>query len=364
VNSWFPHTLLDGAFVVGTLVTLIVAAAVLHWHYWNKRCVAEVDRKASALALEFARFLQNDARRGELRTHAAAASREVLWGALDAFSNNIEGEEWRVLSRELADLPGVTREIGMLGHRAAWRRALAARHLGLIHAYDSIPRLRHAMEGGPTSVTLAAALALARLEHLPALEWLLEHSTATSDCGRYQLVALLKRFGTGGNTALRHALFAETIETPIQLAAIELLGLRRDLHARRRLEDLLLAESVETRIAVTRALGRIGAARSLPALQDALGDPAWQVRAQASRALGELNVKFSAPRLAPLLRDPSWWVRRNSAYALADLGRAGRATLARLAREDTDPFARDMAREVLQALDWEAESPGGITRVA
>jgi HEAT repeat protein len=325
--------------------------------------MAVLDRNASVLALEFARCLQDDARRGNLSSIAGAASREVLWEALDAFSSNIDGEEWNLLCRELHDLPGVTREIDMLGHRSAWRRALAARHLGLIHARGSIEPLWQAMERGPAQVTLSAALALARLGHLPTITWLLEHPAATSHCGRYQLVALLKRFGIGGNLALRHALVAGTIESPIQHAAIELLGLRRDLHARRRLEDLFLAESVETRIVVTRALGRIGAPRSVPALQDALGDPAWQVRAQASRALGEMKVASAVPRLAPLLRDASWWVRRNSAYALAHLSDAGRVTLERLATEPSDPYARDMACEVLQALDWDKESPGGITRV-
>jgi len=363
VDNASPHSLLAGAFVLGTLVTLIVAAAVLHWHQWTMGRIAALGRDASVLALEFARCLHDDARRANLRTLAGAASREVLWEALDAFSNNIEGEEWHVLSRELHDLPGVTREIDLLRHRSAWRRALAARHLGSIHTRCSIEPLRQAMERGPAQVTLAAALALARLEHLPALGWLLDHPAATSHCGRSQLVALLKRFGPGGNFALRHALVAERIESPIQLAAIELLGLRRDLHARRKLEDLLLAESVETRIAVTRALGRIGAARSVPALQDALGDPAWQVRAQAARALGEMKVASAGPRLARLLCDTSWWVRRHSAYALANLGEAGRVTLDRLASESTDPYARDMALEVLQALDWDEESPGGITRV-
>jgi hypothetical protein len=58
----------------------------------------------------------------------------------------------------------------------------------------------------------------------------------------------------------------------------------------------------------------------------------------------------------------SWWVRRNAAYALGSLGVAGRAELIAIAGRSDDPFARGAAYEVLQALEWDRESPGGVTR--
>jgi HEAT repeat protein len=120
---------------------------------------------------------------------------------------------------------------------------------------------------------------------------------------------------------------------------------------------------LEVRIAAARALGSIGELESAEALCAALRDPAWQVRAQAARALGGLGAPAALAALAPCLRDLWWWVRRNSAYALGALGVAGQAELAAIAARSDDPFARGAANEVLQALEWERESPGGVSRV-
>jgi hypothetical protein len=110
-------------------------------------------------------------------------------------------------------------------------------------------------------------------------------------------------------------------------------------------------------------LGGIADPESLGALCEALGDPAWQVRAQAARALGGLGAPGAIAALAPYLRDASWWVRRNAAYALGSLGVAGQAELSAIAAGSDDRFARGAAGEVLQALEWDRESPGGVSRV-
>jgi HEAT repeat protein len=359
-----PQLFLAHAFVLCALVTLTVAAVVLRFHNWNLRRLSRIREDATALALEFTRYLSGGCSETALRNIAGAAPHRVLWEALERFSDNVGGEEWALLSDELRGLPGVTCEIDMLAHRVGWRRALAAHHLGLIDVPGASQSLLVAMRRGPAEVTLAAALSLARMGDLAALVALLEHPELTAGCGRYQLVALLKRFGSEANDELRRVLAIGDIDSPIHVAAVEILGIRRDRRSRRKLEDLLLARSPETRIVATRALGRVGSSRSVPALRDALGDPVWQVRAQAARALGEIGASSVAPQLAVSLRDPAWWVRRNAAYALAGFGQAGHEVLAATATDSEDRYARDMAREALQALDWERESPGGITRVA
>lgn len=359
-----PQLFLAHAFALCALATLTVAAVVLRFHGWNQKRLLGISRDATTLALEFTRYLNGGCSGTALRTVAAAAPFRVLWKALESFSDNIGGEEWALLSDELRELRGVTREIDMLAHRVGWRRALAAHHLGLINVPGATQPLLAAMERGPAEVTLSAALSLGRMGDLRALVGLLKHPELTAGCGRYQLVALLKRFGTQATVELRRVLTIGDVDSPIHVAAIEVLGLRRDQRSRRRLEDLLLARSPETRIVVTRALGRLGSSRSVPALRDALGDPLWQVRAQAARALGDIGASSATPQLSAGLHDPAWWVRRNSAYALASFGQAGQAILTATATDSDDGYARDMAREVLQALEWERESPGGLTRVA
>ena len=358
-----PQSLLLHVFLWAALGTLGVASVALRAHYRGRLRDGAVAGDAYALALEFARRLSGASQGDDLRRAATAAPPAVFWAALESFTDNVGGEEWDRLSLELHQLPVVRREIGMLEHRSATRRALAARHLGLLDAPNTRPALRSAMERGPEIVTLTAALSLARLRDRSTLSWLLEHPQRTARYGRFQLVALIKRFGPDAHGELRRLVRAGLTEAPIHLASVEVLGLRKELRSRRILEGLMHSPSIEARIVATRAVGRIGSSRSLPALQGALGDPAWQVRAQAGRALGEIGVASVAPRLGHCLGDASWWVRRNAGYALAELGDAGREALASLASDSPDRFAREMAQEVLQAVEWDTESPGGVTRV-
>jgi len=71
------------------------------------------------------------------------------------------------------------------------------------------------------------------------------------------------------------------------------------------------------------------------------------VRAQAAWALGRTRSGLAILALPARLTDPAWWVRRHAAYALREFGREGRRELERIAHGSSDPYARDMAREVL-----------------
>jgi HEAT repeat protein len=102
--------------------------------------------------------------------------------------------------------------------------------------------------------------------------------------------------------------------------------------------------------------GRIGGAAAIHALLRLLDDPEPQVRAAAAESLGRLRHWPAATRLARSLRDPAWVVRQRAGLALKAIGAPGIITL-RQALEDPDPFARDMARQVL-------DLPGSALRVA
>jgi HEAT repeat protein len=143
------------------------------------------------------------------------------------------------------------------------------------------------------------------------------------------------------------------------------------------LEELLADPRPDARFWALQVIGRIGSplpwttisellsdpspnvraalAESLPVLygrptmglRRLLSDDEWFVRMHAARALGEKKVSRAAPAIAELLRDRSWWVRDAGEKALVALGRAGILEALRLL-EDSDPFARDSAAEVLQ----------------
>jgi HEAT repeat protein len=93
-------------------------------------------------------------------------------------------------------------------------------------------------------------------------------------------------------------------------------------------------------------LGALGGTEATAVLIALLSDPAINVRAAAAHALGSLTHWQAATSLGELLRDASWEVRREAGLALRALGAPGRMLLRRLLR-DRDPFAADMARQIL-----------------
>ncbi len=356
------HLLAAGLGVL-SLLALSLAAAVLIWHRWSTLREARVARDSHALAVAFARFLSGQVDVVTLVLTAVEARPRVFWAAVETFADSVAGEEWARLSAVLRGLGHVAHERHRLAHGRAWPRALAARHLGMLDDPANREPLRRAMATGPSTVTLMAALVLARMRDHAALVWLLDHSETLERLSRHQLVALIKRFGPEALPTLRFGLAAADFQRPSGLAAVDVLGLWRDAEARLQLEDLLRDGDREARIAAARALGSIAEPDSIGVLCAALHDDAWQVRAQAARALGGLGASAAITSLAPCLRDVSWWVRRNSAYALGALGEAGRTALSGIATGSDDPYARGAANEVLQALEWDRESPGGVSRV-
>lgn len=100
--------------------------------------------------------------------------------------------------------------------------------------------------------------------------------------------------------------------------------------------------------------GAVGSEEAVGELQRLVEDEDPEVRAAAAAALGRLGHWPSAAVIAPLLRDRAWIVRSQSALALRALGSPGLLYL-RKGLGDDDPFAADIARQVLDLPDSSAE---------
>ena len=208
--------------------------------------------------------------------------------------------------------------------------------------------LRRALRRGPEAVSLAAGHALARARDRAALHWLLAHPPLLAGRSRRALVDLLSAYGRRGLPEIAAAFERGLGVATLELAAIDVLGRGGYRGARDRFEQLSSGGTLEQRVAAARALGMLQAVECATSLLVALRDEAWQVRAQAARALGRVRAPIAITALAGRLTDSSWWVRRHAAYALGMLGQEGREALHRVAQTSPDPYARDMAREVLE----------------
>ncbi len=295
---------------------------------------------------------------------AESLAPDELWALLESLGDAVEPENWDRVAEALTDLTAAREERERLAHPSAWRRALAVKRLGLLRHEPSREAIRRALERGPAPVTFAAAAALARFGDFDALRWLLEHPEATSTRRRFQLVALLRRFGPGAAPIVRDALRGWEATAPIHLAAIELLGHFPEAQSVSLLTETLKSGGAEARVAAARALGGLGDLAPPLALQQALDDPEWTVRAQAARSVGAIRYWPALAYLANLVQhDTEWWVRRHAAVALGDMGDLGRDQLRQVA-EQGDPLAREIALEVLEAPPSDPERAGGHSHVA
>jgi HEAT repeat protein len=344
------------------LVTLLLAALTLAFHALSRRRSRLIEERAVELGEQMAGHLTGRVSEEALRERAAAAHEEVFWRALERFADNISGEEWSRLSAALHGLTHVVRERDRLLRGPSWRRAVAARHLGMVDDPDLVEPLRAALFRGGDPVRLSALLALARRGDGAALPWLLEHPEALRALARHLAVAVLKRFGAGFADELRGILDDPGRDESVSVAAAEVLGLWRDPASVPGLERLLRQGDLEERVAAARALGNVGAPGAGDALAAALADGACQVRALAARSLGRLPRPDLVAALEAATGDPAWWVRRNACYALAELSAEGYTALCRIAQLGRDRYAREMALEAFQALEWERVSPEGMDR--
>lgn len=116
-------------------------------------------------------------------------------------------------------------------------------------------------------------------------------------------------------------------------------------------------ERLEVRVEAVRALRFFpGNGETRSALVAAADDPEWPVRTQAARGLGAVGGEEALRVLVRMLEDESWWVRLRAGLALAGRGEDGARALRRVAGEEADAFARDMARYVLRVTEAEREA--------
>jgi HEAT repeat protein len=113
---------------------------------------------------------------------------------------------------------------------------------------------------------------------------------------------------------------------------------------------LAVNPSPRTRAGVATIAAAVGGKSAVGVVTGLLDDPDSRVRAAAVAGLGKLGHWPAAPRLVSALSDPAWDVRRAAGHSLRNLGGPG-ILLLRRALHSPDPFASDMARQVLDLPD-------------
>jgi HEAT repeat protein len=191
-----------------------------------------------------------------------------------------------------AQAPGTVRAlVRLLDDRDADVRQVAARALGRLGTPVAVPALLRVLACEPPRVPPAAvAQALLRIGPggVPDLVAALDHPVPVV---RASVVVVLGRFGaTGAGTALRELLRSDALTDVRCLAATALGALGLPAAVPDHVAATATGAPAALRVAATRALGDLGAARTVPVLDALLHDVDARVATEAGTALLALGV--------------------------------------------------------------------------
>ncbi len=191
--------------------------------------------------------------------------------------------------------------------------------LAATYGAAAVPPLEMALNGGPYSLSVAAAQALGEIEDERAIKVLLK---ATQSVDPMVCAAAVDALAKAGG--------AEEVEPII---------------------GLLSHKNGQVRLAAVEALSRMGTAAASAPLRARLSDPLWDVRRAAVEALARLKDHQAVEALTRALDDSDTDVREATAIALGGLGDRRAIGPLVLALRDVTSGVRRIAAAALSRID-------------
>ena len=204
-------------------------------------------------------------------------------------------------------------------------------------------------------IRLAAINALSRIPTLKTLSYIFQAFENDSDQNTRSYINILYSLGHKIEGLCREYL-KKPLSSEKTALLIDLVGSipLRSLYA----DILPLARHTEkeVRIAVARSLGRLLFPESFDILARLSEDESWEVQAQAIKSLANLQSSGALEILSNALFSPHWHVRYNAGHGLVQFGTQGTRRLKKMAKQNKDRFASDMAVMVLDKTVWMQEA--------
>lgn len=322
-----------------------LALTILVYLVWGVKrdYVARIRTKRKAAVLPILSVLLFDS-----NEHAAGAfeqlaktNRRILLDASQSLSLDINGEA-RERLQQLTRSTGLERSIRRRSKHRRWRHRVQAAQLHYLVThpdFDRAPLLRdrHPLVRARAAEALTAEQAITHVEDLALL---LGDSSLAVRMGAQ--VSLINAGSAAVEPLLR--LLSES-GTPVA-DAMEVAANLPDARLVKALAKYADSEDARLREMTANALGGGIGLGAIELLQRLTADVDADVRAAAITGLQRLDARESAAAIGALLADSEWRVRRAAGYALDGLGAPGQLILRR-ALDASDPYARDMARQVL-----------------
>ncbi len=269
--------------------------------------------------------------------------RRTLLAVIQSLAVDLTGEAYERL-RRLAQASGIQRFVVRRSTSRRWRLRVQAAQLQYLVVdpnYDRglLLKDRHPLVRARAIESLSPAEGEAHLKQIlhllgdPALAVRISAQQKLLDVGAAAIPDLIRHLRTN------HTHVLEVLELAANLA---------DPRLTDTLDEHASSADPAMRLLTARALGNGAASLVAPILERLVGDVEEDIRSVAIASLGKIGDPASATLIGPYLSDRAWSVRRASGLALDQLGSTGRLIL-RQHLESPDPFARDMARQILDA---------------
>lgn len=265
-------------------------------------------------------------------------------------SDRLPADERAPLRPLFSSLPVRQKEAAAMQSRRWERRLQAAERLGYLGDGASTNALLDGLGDPVIAVRFAAARALAALGETKTIRSIVLAFDLPGEMNQRRVAEVLFAFGPAGVPALLEILEngdGTYSDNAVDVCA-RVLGM---LHAPEAVEPLLplLGHSdYRVRLNAVRSLGLIGDHGTGDAIARLAGDPAWEVRNVVMQSLDKIHSTRHAGILRDALKDASWWVRFSAAQALWSTGTEGRRILAESVTGNSDRYAREMSRQILE----------------
>ncbi len=287
-------------------------------------------------------LFEHDREAEAVHEDVADLPRRMLLSVLQNLAVDLDGDAQQRV-RQLVRTTGLERFIRRRSRARRWRLRVQAAQLHHLVSNPDFDR-RRLLEDRHPLVRARAAEALTPEQAAAHIEVLMPMLSAEDAVVRMAAQQAVLNAGSESVPWLIEQLARNTIDTNAALAVIANLPDPRFIPL---LADRTTANDDRTRQLIAKALGNGGSA-SVSLLHAMLDDSNEIVRATAIESLSRLDAVASVSAIGTCLGDRSFLVRRAAGDALDHLGPAGRLVLRRHL-EDTDRFAADMARQVLDS---------------
>ncbi len=111
-------------------------------------------------------------------------------------------------------------------------------------------------------------------------------------------------------------------------------------------ESLLDHFEPEIRVRALKVIGQFGMITSIDLYKPFVHSESWEERFMLAKLLVHADDVEARPLLEQMVLDESWWVRKQAAVSLNSV-RYGAKVLLQIAEQQEDPYAAEMAKEIL-----------------